>query len=173
MNIRLSPWVLSAFVIAAVMLMPSRSWAVFYPMGPSSDDWGMKYDLKVTPVSGEKLNVAFTLADGGRLKPINSITLIVFSKPHADGGRSYLVKAPIDLKPTSDGKLAGEVQLPKQYADIAILRVLTLTVDGRKRTGGAAYYDIPLKKFLNEQTETAAATTPAPVAKPPVLKVVK
>jgi len=154
------------------MLLPSRSWAVFYPLGPSSDDWGMKYDLKVTPASNAKLNVAFTLTDGGRLKLIYSITLIVFSKPHADGGRSYLVKAPIDLKPTSDGKLAGEVQLPNQYAEIAILRVLTLTVDGRKQTGGAAYYDIPLKKFLSNETATAASTTPSPSAKP-VLKVVK
>ena len=48
------------------------------------------------------------------------------------------------------------MQIPKAHADIAKLRVLTLNVDGKKRTAGAAYYDIPLKKFL-EQTSVAAS----------------
>ena len=148
MNFRFSSWAMGALVVAAVVLMPGRSSAVFFAVGPSSDEWGLKYQLEVSPASGDEMNVAFTLADPGRLKPIYSFTVVAFSKLNPDGGRSYLVKKPIELKMTKDGKLAGQVQIPKEYADIAMIRVLTLNVDGKRQTAGAAYYDIPLKKFL-------------------------
>jgi hypothetical protein len=173
MNTRLSPLAMCAVIIAAVVLMPGRSWAVFFPLGPSSNDWGLKYDLEVNAASGDTLNVAFTLVDGGRLAPVYSITLVAFSKPHADGGRSYLVKTPIELKTTKDGKRAGQVQIRKEFADIAVLRVLTLTVDGRRQTAGAAYYDIPLAKFLNKAPLAASSQTSPSMAAPPASKVLK
>jgi hypothetical protein len=173
MSTRLSPLAIGALVVAAVALMPGRSWAVFYALGPSSDEWGLKYDLEVNATSGDELNVAFTLADEGRLKPIYSVTVVAFSKPNPDGGRSYLVKTPIKLKTTKDGKLAGQVQLRKEYSNIAQIRILTLTVDGRRQTAGAAYYDIPLKKFLNKAPVAAVSQTPSSIAAPPASKVVK
>lgn len=173
MNSRLSSWAVSALVVAVVVLVPGRSWATFFALGPSSDDWGMKYDVAVSDASGETLNVAFTLADQGRLKPVYSVTVVAFSKLNPDGGRSYLVKARIDLKPTKDGKLVGQVQIPKQYADIAKLRVLTLNVDGKKQTAGAAYYDIPLKKFLNQTSVATSPQAPTSIAAPPAKKLVK
>jgi len=173
MYTRFSPLAIGALVVAAVVLMPGRSWAVFFSLGPSSDEWGLKYDLEVNATSGDDLNVAFTLSDGGRLKPIYSITVVAFSKPQGDGGRSYLVKTPIELKATKDGKRAGQVQLRKEYADIAMIRILTLTVDGRRQTAGAAYYDIPLKKFLNQTSVATSPETPAAIAAPPTTKVVK
>jgi hypothetical protein len=173
MYTRWSPLAIGALVVATVVLMPGRSWAVFYALGPSSDEWGLKYDLKVNATSGDELNVAFTLSDGGRLKPIYSITVVAFSKPNPDGGRSYLVKTPIELKTTKDGKRAGQVQLRQEYAEIAMIRILTLTVDGRRQTAGAAYYDIPLKKFLNKAPVAASSRTPSYTAAPPASKVVK
>ena len=148
MNLRLSSWVVGALVVAAALLLPSRSWAVYYPLGPSSNDWGLKYQVEITDAGNEKLDVAFTLADEGRLKPVHSFTVVAFSKPDRSGGRSYLVQAPIALKATSDGKRVGQVVIPKKHAEIAKIRVLTLNVDGRYQSAGAAYYDIPLKKYL-------------------------
>lgn len=173
MNIRLSPLALGTLIVAAAVLMPGRSWAVFYPLGPSSNEWGLKYDVEVTAASGDAMNVAFTLTDGGRLKPIYSITVVAFSTPQHDGGRAYLVKAPIELKTTKDGKLAGQVQIRKQFAEIAVIRILTLTVDGRPQTAGAAYYDIPLKKFLNKAPVATSPRTPPSIAAPPASKVAR
>ncbi len=173
MNIRLSSWAVGALVVAAVVLMPSRSSATFFALGPSSDDWGMKYDVVVSDANSDTLNVAFTLSDHGRLKPVYSVTVVAFSKLNPDGGRSYLVKERITLKPTKDGKLVGQVQIPKAHADIAKLRVLTLNVDGKKQTAGAAYYDIPLKKFLDQTSVAASTEAPTSIAAPPTKKVVK
>jgi hypothetical protein len=172
MNSRYSRLATSVLVIAAVVLVPSFSWAVYYPLGPSKDEWGLKYDVEVNAADGDKLNVNFTLADQGRLKPIYSATVIAFSNPNSDGSRSYLVKAQIDLKPNKDGKLTGQTQIGKEFADRAMIRILTLTVDGRRYTS-ASYYDIPIKKFLNGAAVTASPKAPPSIASQPATKVTK
>lgn len=147
---------------AVVVLVTGRCWAVFYPLGPSKDEWGLKYDVEVTAAARDKLNVQFTLADEGRLKPIYSATVVAFSNPRSDGGRTYLVKSPIELKLTRDGKLTGITQISKEFADRATIRILTVVFDGQRQTAGARYYDIPLKKFLNPAPVAASPQAPLP-----------
>lgn len=173
MSIRLSRLAMSLLVVAAVVLMSGRCWAVFYMLGPTKDEWGLKYDLRVVPAEGDKLNVHFALADAGRLKPIYSATVVAFTPPDSSGGQSYLVKAPIKLQPTKDGKRAGQVQIPKKFLNIAMIRILTLNVDGRRQTAGAAYYDIPFKWFLNKTPGAASPAAPPSVAALPSAKVTK
>lgn len=139
----------SVLVFSAVVLIASTSWAIFEVLGPSQDEWRLKYDVEVSAADGDTLTVAFTLEDGGRLKPIYSITVVAFSQPDQYGARTYKIKAPLKLRPTKDGKRVGQVQIRKEFADRALIRILTQTVDGRRvRTANAALYDIPLKKFL-------------------------
>jgi hypothetical protein len=165
-------------VFAAIVLMTGRSWAVFYGLGPSKDDWGLKYDVTVNDAGSDTLTIVFTLADEGRLKPIYSIDLVAFSKPDRFGGRTYDIKERIELKTTKDGRRAGQVQIRKQFADGAMIRILTLVVDGQRQTAGAAYYDIPLKKFLNKTPAAASPVAeslaaPPSVAVPPAKKITK
>lgn len=162
MGIRFSRWATSLSVIATVLLTAGRSWAVFYMLPPSPDQYGLKYDVNVTAAAGDMLNVAFTVADEGRLKPVYSYTVVAFSPVDASGGRSYDVKEKIELKPTADGKRAGQVRIPKRFATQAMIRVLTLTVDGRRQTAGAAYYDIPLARYLYKAPTTATRPAPPP-----------
>jgi hypothetical protein len=140
---------------------------------PSKDDWGLKYDLQVFAVEGDKLDVHFTLADAGRLKPIYSATVVAFTPPDISGGQSYLVKTRIPLKPTKDGERAGQVQIPRKFLNIAMIRILTLNVDGRRQTAGAAYYDIPFKRFLTKTPVPTSPAAPPSLAAPPSSKVTK
>jgi hypothetical protein len=171
MNLRFLRLATAALVIAAAALMPGRSWAVFYPLGPSKDEWGLKYEVEVNAADGDQLNVRFTLAEQGRLKPIYSATVVAFSNPRSNDG-SYLLKAQIDLKSTKDGKLMGQVQIPKRLADRAQIRILTQTFDGQWQTAGARLYDIPLKKFLSAGVADSSKTLPS-IASPPSTKVTK
>ena len=172
MSIRLSRLATGMLVVAAIVLMSGRSWAIYHELGPSKDEWGLKYDVEVNAADGDKVTVVFTLADEGRLKPFYSIDLVAFSKQtDSQGGRSYDVKAPIELKSTEDGKRAGQVQIRKEFADRAMIRILTLTVDGKRQPSGAAYYDIPLKKYLNKAPARPAAASPQ--AAPSASKVTK
>ncbi len=174
MSMRLSWLVMGLLVVATVGLMPGRCCAVFNMLPPSNDEWGLKYDLEVTAVDEGKLNVRFTLADAGRLKPIYSATVVAFSRPDPMGGQSYLVKSRIKLQPTKDGKAAGEVQIPREFFNIAMVRILTLTVDRRRQTDGAAYYDIPIRRFLDRKALATASAKAAPaLAAPATSKVIK
>jgi len=173
MRIRFSALATSVLIVVAVLLMSGRSWAWFFELGPSKGEWGLKYDGEVNAANGDKLNVVFTLADQGRLKPIYSVSVIAFSNLRPDGGRTYLLNTPIDLKPTKDGKLSGQVEIGKEFADRAVVRILTQTFDGKPQTTGARYYDIPLKKFQKKAREAASSEPPSSIASPPVSNVTK
>ncbi|MBS0208181.1 MAG: hypothetical protein JSS27_04430 [Planctomycetes bacterium] len=160
MNNRWSRLAMGVLVVAVVALMCGRGWAIYNGLGPSKDEWKLKYDVQVVAADSDTLNVAFTLVDDGRLKPIYSIDLVAFSKQtDSQGGRAYDVKAPVVLKPTNDGKRVGHVQIRKEFADRALFRILTLTVDGQKQQY-AAYYDIPLNKFLGKTSTQPSLATP-------------
>lgn len=168
MKIRLSRMATGVCVIAAMALMSGVCWAIYYDLGPSKDEWGLKYDVAVSEADGDKLNVTFTLTDAGRLKPTYSIELIALSKQiDSQGGRTYDRKAPFELKTTKEGKQVGQVQITKDIADRAKIRILTQNVDG-KRYSSASYYDIPLQKHLNK-----GSATDTPVASPPSKKVAR
>jgi hypothetical protein len=151
MSNRTLRWATGVLVLAAVAMVPALCWAVYHELGPSKDEWGLKYDVAVSDAEGDKATVVFTLADEGRLKPFSSITVVAFSKPGSDGGRSYDVKAPLELKPTKDSQRVGQVQIPKHFAAHAQIRILTLTVNGKRHTS-ASYYDIPLSKYLGKDS---------------------
>jgi hypothetical protein len=161
MSIRLSRLATGILVVAAMALMSGRCWAIYYGLGPSKDEWGLKYDVEVRDAGSDTLTVVFTLADEGRLKPFHSIELIAFSKQaDSQGRRSYDVKAPFELKPTQDGRRAGQVQVRKEFLDRAKIRILTRMVDGKRQPSGGAYYDIPIAKYLNKAPAVASPLSP-------------
>ena len=168
MRIKLSRLTAGLLAVAAIALMSGRCWAIYNGLGPSQDEYGMKYDVAVSDAGGNKATVVFTLADEGRLKPFHSVELIALSKEvDNQGGHSYDVKTPFMFKATSDGKRVAQVQIPKNVLDRAKIRILTLNFDGQRSTY-AWNYDIPVAKYLDN-----APSAPLPVASPPSLKVIK
>jgi hypothetical protein len=135
-----------------MVLMSDQSWAIREGLGPSKDEWGLKYDVAVHDADGDKVTVVFTLADEGRLKPFYSLDQVAFSIPKdSRSGSTYDVNVPIKLKPTQDGKRAGEVQIRKEFVDRAKIRIITLTVNGKRQSAsGGAFYDIPIAKYLGK-----------------------
>jgi hypothetical protein len=157
MSIRLSRLATGLLVVAAIVLMSDRCWAIRQGLGPSKDEWKLKYEVAVHDADSDKVTVVFTLSDEGRLKPIYSIDLVAFSKQTDNqGGRSYDVMVPIKLKPTQDGKRSGQVQIRKEFVDRAKIRIITLTVDGQRQPSGGAFYDIPIGKYLNKAPAAAS-----------------
>ncbi len=170
MNIRLSRVATGMLVVTILVLTSDPSWAIREKLGPSKDEWGLKYDVAVHDADDDKVTVVFTLADEGRLKPFYSLDVIAWSKPASPrAGRTYDLNVPIKLKPTQDGKRTGEVQIRKEFVDRATIRIITLTVDGKRQSAsGGVFYDIPLAKYLKK--DPAAAS---PAAAPSASKVAK
>ena len=162
MSIRLSRLATAMLVVAVVLVMSGRSWAIYNLLGPSKDEWGIKYDVEINDAGGGKVNVVFMLADEGKLKPFELIELFAFN-PQTDeqGGHSYDVRAPIELKTTKDGKRVGQVQMGKEFVNRAKIRILSHRVDGQPQQQGFACYEIPIKKFLNNKAQAAAPPSPS------------
>src|SRR5258705_10617432 len=78
MSIRLSRVARGMLVVTIMVLMSDQSWAIREGLGPSKDEWGLKYDVAVHDADGDKGTVVFTLADEGGLKPIYSLDLVPF-----------------------------------------------------------------------------------------------
>ena len=173
MSFRFSPRTTGLLVVVALALMSGLAWAHFYELGPSKDEWGLKYDAEVTAVGGDKLKVTFTLADQGRLKPIYSVSVVAFSDLRPGGGRAYLLNTAFDLKPTKDGKLTGELQIDKKFTDRAMIRIMTLTFDGKPQTAGARYYQMPVKKFIKKAPAGDSTQALPSIASPATSKVTK
>lgn len=160
MNNRLLRSAISLTVFAAITLLTSAASAVFYPLPASKDDWGMKYDVKLGAAGAQHVNVVFTLADEGRLKPIQSLTLVAMRQV-SPGTYAYDVKLPIELKTTADGRRVGQLQIRREFLDKAMIRVLTFSVDGKRQTAGAALYNISLNRFMNQLAPAAVAAPPS------------
>ena len=127
----------------------------------------MKYDVAIEDEDSDTLTVVFTLEDEGRLKPIYSIDVVAFSKQtDSQGGRAYDVMEPIKFEKSSDGKRTGQVQFPKKFVDQAKIRIISLTLDGKRQPSGGVFWDIPIAKYL----KNAPA---APLASPPASKIRK
>ena len=175
MVFRILPRATGLLVVIAVALMTSRSEAHWYDLGPSKDQWGVKYGVDVREVHRDKLIVQFTIADQGRLKPIHSVFVMAFSNPDRTG--TNLLKTPIALKPSENGKLTGQVEVAKEFADRAVIRIFTTTVDGRSQmagpTAGARYYDVPLKTFLKKSPLAVPSTAGSASASPSASKIPK
>ncbi len=168
MSSRFSRIATGLVVVAAIALISQQAWAIYYALAPSKDEWGLKYDITVEDADADTLNVKFTLASEGRLKPIHSITLAVLDKQNStQNSRRYDVRGRIELKPAADGTRVGTIQLRKDQADQAMVRVLTQRVDGKFQSAGAAYYDIPLAKHLEGAAPSSLA---APLPPPARLK---
>ena len=151
MSIRLSRLATVALAGAVIVVMSSRSWAIYDQLPPSRTSGEHARDVALNVKRMRKLTVVFITADAseGRLKPFYSATVVAFSKPDSQGGRSYDVKAPIELKSTEDGQRVGQVKIGKEFADRAMIRILTLTVDGKRRSS-AAYAILRLAFYLNK-----------------------
>jgi len=150
-------------VMAAIALIPGQAWAIYYALGPSKDEWGLKYSVAVEDAEPDMVTVKFTLESEGRLKPIHSISLAVHDKQKSsNGSQRFDVKGRLEFKPTADGKRVGQMKIRKDEVDRAILRVLTQNVDGRFQSAAAKYYDIPVAKYLKETAPPSVAAPPAP-----------
>jgi hypothetical protein len=163
MNIRFSRLATGVLALAAILLMSDRSWAIRFGLGPSKDEWKLAYDVAVYDAGSDKVTVVFTLNDEGRLKTIDSVDLVAFSKQtDPQGGHSYDVMEPIEMKATEDGPRVGQAQMRKEFVGRAKIRIITHMVDGKRQSSGGAFYDIPIGKYDIQATAAAPPATRRP-----------
>ena len=145
-----------AVMITAVVLMTMapRLEAIGFILGESKQQLKLQYDVDVNQaVIDERgtvlVTVVLTLADEGRLKPLDDVQLVVPSKqPFKDGGYGADLVVSIDMKQAADGKRVGRMQFLKELAERAEIQLNTHTMDGKLDPMTRLHHIIRIGEYL-------------------------
>ncbi len=112
-------------VIAAVLGSACRVWAMGEILGQSKEELKLKYVVAVEEHSfdGEptgRVTVVFTLADEGRLKPLDEVQLVIPAREKNKDGSNWMdLVVSIDMRKDAGGKSVGRVHILKEWAERA------------------------------------------------------
>ena len=159
---------LSLMVLAAFLLSADRAWAMGEILGETKEELKLQYDVMVHDHGNGRVTVEFTLADEGRLKPVDGVELdIPAQEKEKGGGYSMDLAVPMELKKSNDGKRVARFEIRKDWAERAQIWLTTNWFDGKQLVMTRYHYVIPVAKYLNNAPAAAAQPAAAPAAEPP------
>jgi len=136
------------FSFLGLLLTAQDVWAIEFGIGQSKEELGLKYESVVDHGTG-RVTIVLDIADAGKLKPINSISLYI--PEEGTTGRPDLM---VSLATTKvDGKTQVRAHMKKELAERAQLQLKT-TSDPRtgKPTPLTRYYfTIHVDEFIRDK----------------------
>jgi hypothetical protein len=152
--------ILLSIGLAAVLAATDRADAIGFVLGESKEELKLDYDLSVTDHGTGRVTLVFTLADEGRLAPLDEVQLAIPAEDkNEDGGHRMDLVVSIDMLKTEGGKWVGRVHLRKEWAERATIRLNTHTLDGKVDPETRLHYVIPVAEHMRH--------APQEVAEPP------
>jgi hypothetical protein len=134
----------SLLAFAAVALIANLVWALGHQLSESKDELKLKYDLVVQDHGTGRVTAVLTIADEGRLKPLDSVDLVI---PGSDK-TGYLDLSVSLATSKENGKVVARAHLNKDLAERAELQLKTHALDGKSSPRTWYYYSIPLAKAM-------------------------
>src|SRR5690242_5509941 len=142
----LRSWVLA---LAALGLAANRTMGMSEILGQSKEQLKLKYDVSVRDLGNGRVTVTFTIADEGRLKPLNSIDLQIPGRDkNPDGSTSPDVALSLATTTIAEGAQAGakvaRFELTKELAGRAEIWLMTRHLDGKQEPLTGYIHPIPI-----------------------------
>ena len=161
MRLRTARYAAVVLVGVAVLGSAGRALGIGFILGQTKDELRLKYDLAVSevdlPERGILVTVVLTIADEGRLAPLDEVQLVVpEKKKDRPGGYGSDLVVSIDMRKTQDGKRVGRVQFLRELAERAELQLNTYTLDGKTDPSTRLHHVIPIAKHLAPAAAPAA-----------------
>jgi hypothetical protein len=152
----------AAVMLAVIVcyLTAERAWAIGFYLRETKDELKLKYDVTVNDHKSGRVTVVFTLADEGRLKPLDEVQLVIpAQKKNEDGSNWMDLVVSIDMVKSDSGKRVGRVHLLKELAERAEIQLNTHTMDGNMDGLTRLHHPIPISKYMNNfgNVDTPAA----------------
>jgi hypothetical protein len=143
---------LPAIVIAVIVLPACLAWAVSFQLGETKEQLKLKYDVSVTDHGTGRVTVVLSIADVGRLKPLNSVDLVISSKEQIKNGGTGRPDLSLSLKTREvDGKQVARVHLLRELAERAAFRLMTRSLDGKQEPLTGYFHVIPIAEHLKSR----------------------
>lgn len=152
---------LSLMVLTALVLTGGRAWAIEGILGQTKEELKLKYDVTVVDHYTGRVTVVLTIADEGRIKPLDSVDLMI---PMEKGQGSVDLMVSLATREV-DGKRAARVHLKKEWAERAQIWLKTSSFDG-KRAVERSIHPIRIADYLKNVPAATAKPPRAPEAEP-------
>jgi len=135
---------LPSIVFAAIVLAANLAWAMGEQLGETKEQLKLKYDVSSMDHGTGRVTVNLTIVDQGKLKPLDSVYLVIPSKD----GTGYVDLSLSLATREVDGKLLVRVHLKRELASRAEFQLRTLTSDGKQSALTWYYHSIPLAGYI-------------------------
>lgn len=141
-------------VAVTVAWAAGRAWGIGFYLGETKEQLKLQYDVVVRDQGGERVSIEFTLADEGRLKPLDDVQFLVLAKePDKGGGYSADLLFSIAMHQGEGGKRVGRVQILKSLAERAEIVLNTHTLDGKHDGLTRLHHGIAVRSYLKAAAE--------------------
>ena len=151
----------SMMVLAVLAVTADNAWAMGEILGQSKEELKLEYDVSVQDHGTGRITVVLTIAEEGRLKPLQAVNLMI---PMEKGQGSVDLMVSLDAR-VVDGKRVARVHLKKEWAERAQIWLTTYSFDGKPLVLTHYIHPISVAQYL-KGAPAPAATPAAPSEKP-------
>jgi hypothetical protein len=157
-----------SIALAALLVTHERAWGIGFILGETKEELKLEYDLSVHDHGTGRVTVVFTLADEGRLAPLDEVQLTIpAEEQNEDGGHWMDLVVSIGMVKTEGGKYVGRVHLRKEWAERAEIRLNTHTMDGQMDPLTRLHHAIRVAEHMKEATAEAEKPAAPPATDQP------
>lgn len=133
--------------LATVSAFASLVWALGLPLNQNKKQLGLDYEITAVADKNDTVLVTLTVADLGKLKPLESIVLSVPSRQVKNG---FDMLVPMATK--RDGsKLKAWAQLSRDVAERATIELVPQNPPKGEEIIGWVFHPIPVKEHIKER----------------------
>lgn len=146
---------LPAIMFATIVLPASFSCALSFQLGETKEQLKLDYDVSVKDHGTGRVTVVLTIADPGRLNPLNSVDFVIPDmEKRKDGGRYMDLSVALATRDES-GKQVARVHVLKVWAERAEIWFTTSTLDGKNEPLTGYYHVIPIADYMKKEERKA------------------
>jgi hypothetical protein len=110
----------------------------------------LKCNVSVKDHGTGRVTVTLTIADQGRLKPLNSVNLVVPGKDRRKDGSGYVDLSVALATREEDGKQVARIHVLRELAERAEIHLRTSRLDGKQEALTWYYHVISIAKYLSD-----------------------
>jgi len=144
---------LSSMAAIALVFTADHAWALGHQLGETKEELKLDYEVSAVVHVTSRVTVNLTIADQGRLKPLESVDLVIPSQE----GTGYVDLSVSLAAREVDGKLHVRVHLIRELAERAEIQFRTWALDGDQKPRTWYYYSIPIAKFMRDAEQKITA----------------
>jgi hypothetical protein len=137
-------------------LAGNSAFAIGFVLSESREQLKLNYKVEVTDHGTDRVTIVFTLADEGRLAPLEAIRMVIPAETkNSDGSYWIDLTVSVEMRPQPDGTRIGRIHLRRDWAARGEIQLDTHTLDGKLDPLTRLHHVIPLKEAVTNAAKAS------------------